>query len=97
MQDDLVFTGYAQDEWVALQRYQDTDWRALLTLWVSYNLHLARVMECVPEAVRLKQHRKHNLHEIAWNVVPANEPATLEYFMQDYVAHMRHHLGQIGA
>ena len=33
LQDDLVFPGYAQDEWVAAQRYQDGPWRELLELW----------------------------------------------------------------
>jgi hypothetical protein len=27
--------------------------------------------------------------------VPAGAPATLDYFMRDYVAHLKHHLGQI--
>jgi len=27
--------------------------------------------------------------------VPAEEPTTLEYFMKDYVAHLKHHLAQI--
>ena len=26
---------------------------------------------------------------------PKEEPATLEYFMRDYVGHLRHHLDQI--
>ena len=27
--------------------------------------------------------------------VPPHEPATLEYFMRDYIAHLRHHLRQV--
>jgi len=27
--------------------------------------------------------------------VPSEEPATLEYFMRDYIGHLRHHLRQI--
>lgn len=37
----------------------------------------------------------HNLDEIAWQTVDKKQPATLEYFMRDYVAHLNHHLGQI--
>ena len=33
LQDDLVFAGYAQDDWVATQKYQDASWPDLLTLW----------------------------------------------------------------
>ena len=66
-------------------------------LWREYNRHLARVMAAVPPEVRGREHRRHNLHEIAWQVVPAGEPATLDYFMADYVGHLRHHLRQIGA
>jgi len=96
-QDDLVFSGYAQDAWVTEQRYQDAPWPELVTLWRDYNRHLARVMEGVPEEIRFRQHRRHNLHEIAWRTVPAGEPATLDYFMRDYVGHLHHHLRQIDA
>ena len=27
--------------------------------------------------------------------MPQDEPATLEYFMSDYVDHLRHHIAQI--
>ncbi len=94
-QDDLVFAGYDQDAWVAAQQYQDAPWPALVELWRAYNLHLARVMATTPEAARLRPHRRHNFHQIAWQTVPEEEPATLDYFMRDYVDHLRHHLGQI--
>ena len=94
-QDDLVFSGYAQNDWVTAQRYQDAPWPELVTLWRDYNRHLARVMEGIPEGVRSREHRRHNLHEIAWQTVQASEPATLDYFMRDYVGHLHHHVSQI--
>jgi len=94
-QEDLVFPGYTQDEWVAAQRYQDAAWTELVTLWASYNRHLSRVMTAMPEEVRQKLRRRHNLHEIAFHTVPPDTPATLDYFMADYVQHLRHHLRQI--
>ena len=94
-QDDLVFPPYEQDDWVAAQRYQEADWPELVTLWRSYNLHLARVMDAVPDDVRFREHTRHNLDRIAWVTVPADEPATLDYFMRDYVGHVRHHLRQV--
>jgi len=94
-QEDLVFPGYAQDRWVEAQRYQEAPWPELVALWRGYNLHLARVMAAVPAAVRLRSTTRHNFHEIAWQPVPAAAPATLEWFMNDYVGHLRHHLRQI--
>jgi hypothetical protein len=96
-QDDLVFSGYAQDEWVSLQSYQTAPWSELLQLWTAYNLQLARVMLAVPESVRLRMHNRHNLHELAWQPVPRDQPASLDYLMRDYVGHLHHHLRQIEA
>jgi hypothetical protein len=94
-QEDLVFQGYAQDAWVAAQQYQEAPWRELVTLWALFNRHLARVMAAVPEGIRSRPHTRHNLHELAWQPVPESQPATLDYFMQDYVGHLHHHLRQI--
>jgi hypothetical protein len=94
-QDDLVFPGYAQDAWVSAQRYRDAPWEELLELWRSFNLHIARVMEAAPAEQRLRPRLRHNLHELAWVAIPQSAPATLDYFMADYVGHLRHHLGQI--
>jgi hypothetical protein len=93
--DDLEFEGYEQDAWVEAQRYDEADWSSLVTLWWMYNTHLARVMAAVPEEIRLRPVERHNLHEVAWQPQPANEPATLDDLMRDYVAHLRHHLDQI--
>lgn len=94
-QDDLVFLGYDQDKWVALQRYQDAPWGDLVTLWASFNQHLVRVMAAIPADVRRREHRRHNLDRLAFRPVAAGSPATLEYFMEDYVLHLQHHLRQI--
>jgi DinB superfamily len=94
-QDDLVFVGYAQDDWVAVQKYQDAPWADLVTLWASFNQHLSRVMMAIPEAVRLKSHTRHNLDGLAFRPVSAESPTTLDYFMDDYVRHLQHHLKQI--
>ena len=94
-QDDLVFPGYAQDAWVSVQRYRDAPWGELLELWRSFNLQIARVMEAAPAEQRTRPRVRHNLHELAWVTVPQCEPATLDYFMADYVAHLQHHLRQI--
>jgi DinB superfamily len=93
--DDLVFPTYAQAEWVAAQRYQSAPWTDLVGLWRLFNLHLARVIEAIPVSVRMRPRARHNLHEIAWQAVPQDLPATLEFFAHDYVGHLKHHLAQI--
>jgi len=93
--DGLVFPGYDQAVWVAAQDYRSAPWADLVGLWRLFNLHLARVIENAPASARLQQRSNHNLHEIAWKAVPPDEPATLEYFMRDYVQHLRHHLAQV--
>ena len=97
LEEDLVFPGYAQNEWVEVQRYHDRSWRELVDLWVTYNLHLAKVVSGIPSDVLSRPRSRHNFDQIAWKLVPANEPSTLEYFINDYIAHMRHHLEQIRA
>ena len=94
-QEDLVFSGYEQEEWVDLQRYQETAWSELLTFWLAYNRHLVRVMSAVPPEARLRVHVRHNLHAIATHAPSRPEQATLDYFMLDYVDHLELHLRQI--
>jgi gamma-glutamylcyclotransferase (GGCT)/AIG2-like uncharacterized protein YtfP len=94
-QDNLVFEGYDQDEWVAAQQYQQAPWAELVGLWRAFNLHLARVMAATPESVRTRTHTWHNLDRIAFQPVAAGEPTTLDFFMADYVAHLLHHLRQV--
>ena len=94
-QDDLVVAGYAQDDWVARQEYQSAPWEELVVLWQLYNRQLARVMAAVPHGVRSRVHDRHNLHRVAWRPVPADRPTTLDYFMNDYVDHLEHHLTQV--
>jgi hypothetical protein len=94
-QSDLVFPGYDQDAWVLFQAYGDAHWLELVTLWKTFNIQIARIMENSPESVRTSPRSKHNLDKLAWQPVPADKPATLDYFMNDYVDHLKHHLTQI--
>jgi hypothetical protein len=94
LQDDLVFPGYDQDEWVRVQRYQDRRWVDLVRAWHAYNHQIASVMEAADEDALTRRRVRHNLHELAWQTVPPSEPATLDYFMRDYVGHLKHHLEQ---
>jgi len=94
-EQELVFPGYDQEQWVAIQRYGDEPWDQLIALWKHYNLHLSHVVSVSDETSRRQPRAKHNLDRIAFKTVSSDQPATLEYFMRDYVDHMQHHLRQI--
>jgi hypothetical protein len=93
--DDLVFEGYAQEDWVRSQNYQEEPWPLLVGLWRHYNLHLAHVMRHAPEAARASLRAEHNLHRIGFAPVSPGEPSTLEHLMLDYIEHLKSHLRQI--
>lgn len=95
LKDDLVFNGYDQEAWVATQRYHQSSWPVLVTLWKSYNLHLLHVVSSIPDDKLKQPRRKHNLNSIAWKLVNEGEPTSLEYLVLDYIEHMKHHLRQI--
>ena len=84
MTDRFVWPGYEQDRWVAVQKYRDRPWTELTQLWEQLNRHIAHVMASVP-LDRLS----------AQCVIGNDEPVTLEWLMNDYIRHLRHHLKQI--
>ena len=67
----------------------------LIQLWSAYNLHLVHLISVIPEPTLTRPRTRHNLDEIAFETVAANEATTLAYFIRDYVGHLRHHLDQI--
>jgi hypothetical protein len=77
--------GYVQDEWVGSQHYADESWGDLVALWSAYNRHLAHVMARTPAEVSA----------YAATSPDGDGPVTVGYLMDDYVRHLRHHLGQI--
>lgn len=93
--DDLLFDGYEQDAWVMVQQYQQEEWRQLVTLWKTFNLHLLHAVSRFPEESLTKERKNHNLHLRAFHPAPEDRPATLEYFIRDYFDHLKHHLAQI--
>lgn len=93
--DDMLFQGYEQNNWVNSQKYLQASWTDLIQLWSSYNLHLHHVASVMPKEILTKSRDKHNLDEISFNGVSPSEPSTMEYFIRDYVDHLRHHLDQI--
>jgi hypothetical protein len=84
LQPEINLPGYDQDNWVRLNRYQQTSWREIVTLWSAYNRHLATVIESLDDAA---------LGHV-WHAPDGD--LTLEFIATDYVRHLEHHLKQIG-
>jgi hypothetical protein len=93
--DELVFAGYEQENWVRVQNYQGEAWGQLVHFWKLYNQHILHLVSFIPEETRTRLRSKHNLHQIASEELSENEPVTLDFFIRDYLDHMKKHLGQI--
>jgi hypothetical protein len=77
--------GYEQDRWVAVHSYQRRDWKELIEVWQALNQQLLAAAEAAPDS--------------AWSrtlTIGGSEPLTLQFVLEDYVAHMLHHLQHIG-
>jgi hypothetical protein len=72
--------GYDQMAWVSLQHYAEREWAQVLALWFALNEHVAWTIGHVEQA------------SLANRGVVAGEPLTLGFLIEDYVAHMEHHL-----
>lgn len=86
LQGSLEFPRYDQDGCVRVQAVQNAPWPLLVSLWTNYNLYLAHVISNLP-ADKLKAHCK----------ISEDKPVTLSFLAEDYLTHLLHHLGQIGA
>ena len=93
--DDLIFDGYQQNEWVNAEHFQEKSWDELIQFWHLFNRHILHIMKYAPEDKRTQLRSRHNLHKLASEKISEEEPVTLEFFMRDYVDHLRHHLQQI--
>jgi len=94
-QDNLIFSGYQQNEWVHAQNYQAAKWNFIIDLWKLNNLQIIRIVEYIPVDVLSKMYSEHNFEDISGHTLPKGTTASLEYFIKDYYMHMKHHLNQI--
>lgn len=90
--EDMIFEGYAQDEWVLVQAYQKRSWEELVELWAQFNLQIAHIMDSCSEEIRYREISIHNLHQIAFRRVAEADSSSLQYFMIDYISHLEHHI-----
>jgi len=95
LQDDLVFSGYDQDGWVRVQRYDERSWPETVQAWHTFNTQIVAVIGATPAQEFSRPRERHNLHEIGFQQLPDGTPATLGFLMRDYVAHIEHHLKQV--
>jgi hypothetical protein len=79
----LVF-GYDQVAWVEANAYRRRAWSELVELWVALNLHYAAAVEAVP-AGKLDTPCS----------AAQEEPKPLEWWIRDYLRHLKHHVEQI--
>jgi len=77
---------YAQDAWVAAHGYADQPWRLLLDWWETEHEILMAIVDRIP-AERLATRC----------VVGDDAPVTLQFLIEDYVAHQRWHVRQVQA
>ena len=83
-QSHLDFVGYAQDSWVSEQKYNATNWQELITFWFAYNSHIAHIIEHVNPAYLANT-----------ITIEGNSLYNLQFIMEDYVEHLKHHLKAI--
>lgn len=82
----LFVEGYAQNDWVRIQNYNEKDTQQLVNFWKIYNEHILYIMQNTPE-------ENLNIKIIAEDAFENAD--TLFFLMKDYVDHMDHHLKQI--
>ena len=81
--DGLTLLGYPQNEFVTLEAWQTRSWSEIVTLWQALNIHIAHLVEQIPDSGL-----KHRF-TVGSNTV------TLKFLIEDYIAHLEHHLNQI--
>jgi DinB superfamily len=85
-QTSLDFPGYDQEGNILVQAPQEADWPLLVSLWAAYNRYLAHIIARFP-ASKLETPC----------CIGSGKPVTLDFLARDYLTHLVHHLGQIGA
>ncbi len=80
----FAWPGYEQESWVSVHRYRERPWADIVAVWVALNAQLTAVVEGVP-AEKLQTQCS----------IGGSGVVTLQWLMQDYLRHMRHHLQQL--
>lgn len=84
MAEDSPVIWYDQNVWNDAGNYQTFDKKTLIELWENYNHLLLHIIRNIPQS---------KLERLCYSGQP--EAHTLEWFIDDYVDHLNHHLSQI--
>ncbi len=85
LEEKPAMPSYDGDEWVALHRYQQREWDALIQLWVALNHQLLAAAEAAADSAWMRT-----------LTIADSQPLTLKFVFDDYMKHMLHHLHHIG-
>jgi hypothetical protein len=77
-------TSYAQDDWVRLSDYQNQSIDNVIKLWTSLNRQFVNIISLIP-GEKLSYECNHY----------SEGKTTLKWLIDDYLAHLEHHLKQI--
>lgn len=94
-QINLCFPGYAQDDWVRKNNYQNREPDEILHLWSSSNRHLAILISQLSSDILSRKTKDHNFDKICMNLLHHEETTSLSYLVWDYIFHLEHHLSQL--
>ena len=72
--------GYAQMDWVRVQHYAERGWPEVLGLWFALNEHVVWTIAHVEK------------RSLAHEGLIEGQAMTLGFLIEDYIAHMKHHL-----
>jgi hypothetical protein len=76
----LKLQGYDQEEWVPLQHYAEREWSKVLEVWAVLNGQVAWAVAHVDKA------------KLGDKAEVEGAELTLGFLIEDYIAHMEHHL-----
>ncbi len=75
--------GYKQDSWVRIQHYTGREWAEVLALWFALNEHIVWTIRHIDPS------------SLSNEASVAGTPLTLGFLIEDYIAHMQHHLDKL--
>lgn len=82
--EDAPTVSYDQNQWNKLNYYNDLSPKHIIGFWTLYNQHLLEVIKRIPNENLQKKCR-----------VTDGNTYTLQFLIDDYVAHLEHHLHQL--
>jgi hypothetical protein len=89
--EPFVVTRYQQNDWVRVNHYHDTDINEIIDFWVSINKRINSVVLKIPKD---KLEAECDMGDASFRTI--GETKSLLWLIEDYLAHMEHHLAQLG-